>query len=527
MAVSWVRSWPAQAAGMFWCCRVGPEVRVHDVQVDLHPGRAHLPGQREVAGQVAVAGRRVDPQPHPDVVRARLARDRHRGARPAVVAERGAGRELLRGERQVGAEVQPGRGGVGPVRPELAHAHVGPGVAVDGQLGVPGLGARRQREVHRVTRVERDVAQGRHLLPGPGGAGQLDRGRGRRAGGVQREAQVGQRPDLAEVDGQRPGIARRAPVGARVAVDRVRRGLAGFRRGRGGRAGQGPVHGGRRTPIAGVCARSAGRRAPLAMLPPGRAWAAGPAAARSRAAPPAGARRHRPTGPRAAAAGRRKPPGPRAGPAATGWRGGKHGGRGQQPSPFGRLDLWVVPSGSPSNRRMFGLKWTASRVFGQAEIDCLMGFHKEIIFPNVRGASPGSPAGPGPGEPRSALAGCPQPARLGGAPGTQERARWRPGYPRACSVAPRVPVGCDCRQAMRRRSHHPRSLDDFLICIGYEGCYGLVIIVTAVSVNPPRDFLPKSCAYRGSFWHCCPPAVLARGGPGGAPGQVQRVGSAP
>ena len=151
--------------------------------VDLHPGRAYLPGQREVAGQVAVAGRRVDPEPHPDVVRARLARDRHRGARPAVIAERGASGELLRGERQVGAEVQARGGGVGPVRPELTHAHVGPSVAVDGQLGVPGLAAGRQREVHGVTRVERDVVQRGHLLPGSRGAGQLDRGRGRRAGG--------------------------------------------------------------------------------------------------------------------------------------------------------------------------------------------------------------------------------------------------------------------------------------------------------------------------------------------------------
>jgi len=36
-----------------------------------------------------------------------------------------------------------------------------------------------------------------------------------------------------------------------------------------------------------------------------------------------------------------------------------------------------------------------------------------------------------------------------------------------------------------------RSLDDFLICIGYKGCYGLVVIVTAVSVNPAAGFLAE------------------------------------
>ena len=273
MAVSWVRSRPGPRGRDVLVLRVGPEVRVHDVQVDLHPGRVHLPGQREVAGQVAVAGRRVDPEPDPDVVRARVAGDRHRGAGPAVVAEPGAHGEFLRGEGQVGAEGQAGRGGVGPVRPELAYAHVGvarcrcrrsprrtcPGcrTAAGSTAGGPGRARRRAARAPAAR---------------PRRAGQLDRGRSRRAGRVQREAEIGQRPDLAEVHGQRPGIARGAPVGARVTVDRVRRGLSRLRRGRAGRAGQRPVHGGRRARAA-VGPLGAAVRVSRVRLPSGRAWA--------------------------------------------------------------------------------------------------------------------------------------------------------------------------------------------------------------------------------------------------------------
>ena len=114
-----------------------------------------------------------------------------------------------------------------------------------------------------------------HLPPRPGRAGQLDRGRGRRAGGVQRDPEVGQRPDLAEVDGQRPGPARGTPVGARVPVDRVRRTLARLRRARRRRPGQRPVHGGRqaRAPAPGAClprARVPGACLPRARLPGAR-----------------------------------------------------------------------------------------------------------------------------------------------------------------------------------------------------------------------------------------------------------------
>jgi hypothetical protein len=107
---------------------------------------------------------------------------------------------------------------------------------------------------------------------------------------------------------------------------------------------------------------------------------------------------------------------------------------------------------------------------------------------------PGRPAArptAGPNGPRCVPRLSPSPLPLGGASATQERARRRPGYLRA-------------RLGGRNETEITlpiRSLDDFLIRIGYEGCYDLVIIVTAVSVNQPRDFLPKSCAYQGSFWH--------------------------
>ena len=53
-----------------------------------------------------------------------------------------------------------------------------------------------------------------------------------------------------------------------------------------------------------------------------------------------------------------------------------------------------------------------------------------------------------------------------------------------------------------------------------------MIVVTGRLGKPVGGFLAECCAYGGSFWHCCPPAVLARGGLGGAPGQVRRVGRA-
>jgi hypothetical protein len=73
--------------------------------------------------------------------------------------------------------------------------------------GDAGLGARDAR-LEQLRQVAPAAAAG-------GGGG--------RAAVVQREAEVGEGPDLAEVNVKRPGPARRAPVGARVAVDRVRR----------------------------------------------------------------------------------------------------------------------------------------------------------------------------------------------------------------------------------------------------------------------------------------------------------------
>src|SRR5580700_9050099 len=57
---------------------------------------------------------------------------------------------------------------------------------------------------------------------------------------------------------------------------------------------------------------------------------------------------------------------------------------------------------------------------------------------------------------------------------------------------------------------------------GYDVCYYAVTILTGGSVNRPRCFLRKFCAVMPGFWHSYPPAVLVRGGPEGAPGQVQR-----
>ena len=206
--------------------RVGPEVGVHDVEVDLHPGRADLAGQGQVGGQVAVARGRVHPEPHPDVVGAVLPHDGDRALLLPAVGELRPGRELLRGEGQVSAEVHARRRGVGPVGPQLPHADVRPGPAVDGELGVPRLGARGQRHVHRVPGVERDIAGGRHGLPVTRLGGDLDGRAGRRAGGVQRDAQVAERVNLAQVDDQAPGPRPGAPVGAGVAVDRVGRRVA-------------------------------------------------------------------------------------------------------------------------------------------------------------------------------------------------------------------------------------------------------------------------------------------------------------
>jgi hypothetical protein len=71
-----------------------------------------------------------------------------------------------------------------------------------------------------------------------------------------------------------------------------------------------------------------------------------------------------------------------------------------------------------------------------------------------------------------------------------------------------------------------RSRDNCLIGAGYKQCYCLVIIVTSAPLNRPPVFSPKSRAFVRPFWHCGAPAVLVRGGPHGAPGQVQRVGDA-
>ena len=201
--------------------RVGPEVGVHDVQVDLHPGRAHAAGQRQVHGQVAVARGRVHPQPHPDVVAPVLLHDRDRALLLAAVGELRPGREFLRGEGQVSTEVQARCRGVGSVSPELPHADVRAGPAVHGELGVPRLGAAGQRDVHRVPRIQRHVAGGGHGLPVTRLGGDLDGRAGRRAAGVERDAEVAEAANLAQVDHQVPGPRPGAPVGAGVAVYRV------------------------------------------------------------------------------------------------------------------------------------------------------------------------------------------------------------------------------------------------------------------------------------------------------------------
>jgi len=140
--------------------RVGPEVGVHDVEVDLHPGRTHLPGQGEVHGQIVIARRWVHPQPHPDVVGAVRAHDRDRRAGEAAVGEAGSGREFLRGERQVRAECHLRRRRVGAEHPELTDAHRRARPALDVDLGVPRLGAARHLDIHGVPRIQRDVLRG-------------------------------------------------------------------------------------------------------------------------------------------------------------------------------------------------------------------------------------------------------------------------------------------------------------------------------------------------------------------------------
>jgi hypothetical protein len=42
--------------------------------------------------------------------------------------------------------------------------------------------------------------------------------------------------------------------------------------------------------------------------------------------------------------------------------------------------LLSIFTGSPSNRRNFGPKWTASPVFEQAEIDCFVVSYKRSFF---------------------------------------------------------------------------------------------------------------------------------------------------
>jgi hypothetical protein len=143
-------------------------------------------------------GWRVHPDPHPDVVGARLAGDRHRGTALSV-GQRGARREFLRGEGQVGAGSMPVAAASGPsaerprTRPPqcrctvswayLARLPDGSGEAGAGSSAMLCSAATRCR---------------------PGRAGQLDRGE---ATGWPRpaSAQVGRRPDLARVDSQRYG----------------------------------------------------------------------------------------------------------------------------------------------------------------------------------------------------------------------------------------------------------------------------------------------------------------------------------
>ncbi len=225
---------------------VGPEVGVHDVQVDLHPGRVDGLGQRQVARQAAVAGRRVHPDTHPHPVGAVVPHDLDRVARAAAIGELSTGRELLRGEGQVPAKRHLARRRIRPEQAELADAHRRARPALDVDLRITGRRAPRERKVHGVARVEGEVRgrpQGRPLARA---RGELDGGVGRGGGGVECDADAVQRTLLAEVDGQRAFPRVGAPLGARVTVDRVRCRVAGLRRVRARLAGQRPVDARRR-----------------------------------------------------------------------------------------------------------------------------------------------------------------------------------------------------------------------------------------------------------------------------------------
>src|SRR6516165_8212832 len=87
-------------------------------------------------------------------------------------------------------------------------------------------------------------------------------------------------------------------------------------------------------------------------------------------------------------------------------------------------------------------------------------------------------------------------------------------------------VACRARGLPPATTDPTYGRDDCLIRAGYIQCYRLVIAVTFGVVNRPPVFSPKFRASGRSFWHCGAPAVLVRGGPDGAPGQVQRVGGA-
>jgi len=122
-----------------------------------------------------------------------------------LAGERGADREFLRGEGEVRPEAQAGGGRIRPEHPELTHADVRAGVAVHGQLRVPRLGSGRHRYIHRVARVKGDVSGIHNGPPVSCLARDLDRGIRRRAGRAQRDAQVAERADLAQVDHEAPG----------------------------------------------------------------------------------------------------------------------------------------------------------------------------------------------------------------------------------------------------------------------------------------------------------------------------------
>src|SRR6202043_532169 len=99
-------------------------------------------------------------------------------------------------------------------------------------------------------------------------------------------------------------------------------------------------------------------------------------------------------------------------------------------------------------------------------------------------------------------------------------------------LAPRPAPGSPGRsprgrpRSPRGRPRGIRGRDNCLIYVGYQQCYCLVIIITSAPVNRALVFSPKSRALPRPFWHCGAPAVLVRGGPDGAPGQVQRTGGA-